>query len=245
MPAGSAPPAPPAPPRPPRPPAPPAAPAAPAGAFGKLGSGRVSPGRSLRCPPAPPPKPPPPTPPPPPPPRARCIPAGPSRIALRAMVIVAVGIVPSFSIESSAATVRRACTIVSRSAAGESAGAGAALPRKFHVTRCTPGPPGPVSVGSVSPVASCTTMRACPVPCVRRYQMSAPYCGLGAWKSFCPRIAAVHRRLAPLERRARREEVRRLRPRPSASSAGAARCPRSRRSARACRRSARGRADGS
>ncbi len=43
-----------------------------------------------------------------------------------------------------------------------------------------------MSVWSVSPLASWITIRVAPPALVSRYQMSAPYCGLGAWKSWWP-----------------------------------------------------------
>ena len=93
------------------------------------------------------------------------------------------GTVPAFSIESNAATMRRACAIESRSAAPLSATRGAARPLKFQLTRWRPAAPGPVSVCSVSPFASWITIRDGLPGLVRRYQMSAPYCGLAAWKT--------------------------------------------------------------
>jgi len=72
------------------------------------------------------------------------------------------------------------------STVGVSATVLGARPLKSHVTLCSPGPPGPVSVRFVSPLTSEITMRVVSrrAPALSRYQMSAPYVGLGASNSL-------------------------------------------------------------
>jgi hypothetical protein len=92
--------------------------------------------------------------------------------------------------ESSTIGARTARRMLSRRSLGDSVRAADVAagrePAKLHVTVCRPGPPGPASVAIVSPAPSTMRIDAGVPPAPEtRYEMLAPYGGLGIAKNAC------------------------------------------------------------